>query len=126
MREEVLNWWKQAKKDLRAAKNSLRSGDYEWASFQAHQAVEKALKSLFLRKRRTLPLTHDLITIGKKLGMGKELMKSLKHLNPEYVVSRYPNAANAVPYELYDEERAKENVRHAEKVIKWIERCLNL
>lgn len=124
MREEILNWWKQAEKDLRASKNSLRSGDYEWASFQAHQAAEKALKSLFLHQKRTFPPTHDLIKIGKELKVGGDLMRSLKYLNPEYVVSRYPNAANAVPFELYDEAKARENIRHAEKVIRWIKKQL--
>ena len=124
MREEILNWWKQAEKDLKASKNSLRSGDYEWASFQAHQATEKALKSLFLYQRRTFPPTHDLTKIGKELKVSEDLMKSLKYLNPEYVVSRYPNAANAVPYELYDKNKAKENIKRAERVVKWIKRQL--
>ena len=43
MREEIDNWWKQAEKDLSAAKNSPNSGDYEWASFQSNQAAEKGL-----------------------------------------------------------------------------------
>jgi HEPN domain-containing protein len=126
MREEVLNWWKQAQKDLGASKNSLKSGDYEWASFQAHQAAEKALKSLFLQKKRRLPFTHDLIKIGKGLKVGEDLMKSLRELNPEYVISRYPNAASTIPYELYDESRARGKIAHAEKVVTWTRKRLRL
>ena len=50
MREETKNWWSQSEKDLEAANNSLKSGNYEWASFQSNQAAEKALKLFFLKK----------------------------------------------------------------------------
>lgn len=36
-------------------------------------------------------------------------------LSPEYTVARYPNAA---PYEIYDEEKAKDRIKHAEIVEK--------
>jgi len=41
------DWLRQAEKDLRHAKNSLQSGDYEWACFAAQQSAEKALKALY-------------------------------------------------------------------------------
>jgi HEPN domain-containing protein len=126
MRTEALNWWKQAQRDLRAARNSLRSGDYEWASFQAHQASEKALKALFLQRKRTLPLTYDLVRIGKELGAGENLMRLLRRLNPDYVVARYPNAASGVPYELYDEAQARERIKLAGKVLEWTKKRLRL
>ena len=44
--KESMRWFKQAEKDLKASKNSLKSGDYGWACFQAQQAAEKALKSI--------------------------------------------------------------------------------
>jgi len=34
---EALRWLKQAEKDLSSARNSLVSGDYEWACFQSQQ-----------------------------------------------------------------------------------------
>jgi HEPN domain-containing protein len=77
-------------------------------------------------KKRTLPFTHDLIKIGKGLKVGRDLMKSLRELNPEYVISRYPNAASTVPYELYDESRAKRKRAHAEKVVGWTRKRLRL
>ncbi|PXF60771.1 MAG: hypothetical protein C4B59_07955 [Candidatus Methanogaster sp.] len=39
-------WFKQAEKDLKASKNSLKLGDYEWVCFQAQQAAGKSLKSI--------------------------------------------------------------------------------
>ncbi len=124
MREEIENWWKQAEKDLSAAKNSLNSGDYEWASFQANQSAEKALKSLFLSKKKAIAPSHNLVSLGKSLELPEELINSLKELNPEYTLARYPDAANAAPFEIYTKKKAKEKITHAEKIIKWIKNHL--
>lgn len=124
MRPEVENWWKQAKKDLVAARNSLKMKDYEWACFQAQQAAEKGLKALFLVRKRVYPISHDLVKIGRELGADEDILRSLRVLSPEYTVARYPNAANAAPYEIYDEEKAKDRIKHAEIVLEWIEKLL--
>lgn len=124
MREEIENWWKQADKDLKAAKRSLNSGDYEWACFQANQSAEKALKALFLKVKKAIAPTHNLLSLGKSLNLPEELMDSLKELNPEYTVARYPNAANAAPFETYTEKKAQDKINHAEKILKWIEKQL--
>ena len=124
MREEIENWWKQAKKDLQAAKNSLKSGDYEWACFQSNQAVEKALKALFLKEKKALAPSHNLISLGRSLNLSADLIDSLKELNPEYTLARYPDAANAAPFETYTEKKAREKIAHAEKILKWTERRL--
>ncbi|MEA3325178.1 MAG: HEPN domain-containing protein [Euryarchaeota archaeon] len=44
--KESMIWFKQAEKDLKASKNSLKLGDYEWVCFQAQQAAGKSLKSI--------------------------------------------------------------------------------
>jgi len=125
MREEIENWWKQATKDLIAAKNSFNSGNYEWASFQANQVAEKALKALFLYKKKASVPTHNLLTLGKALN-AKKIEDSLRELNPDYTIARYPDAANAPPYEIYDKEKAKEKLKHAEKILEWTRKQLKL
>jgi len=124
MREEILNWWKQAEKDPKAAKNSLKSKDYEWASFQSNQAAEKALKALFLKQKKAIAPTHNIVLLGKTLKLPISLIDSLKELNPEYTLSRYPDAANAAPFENYNEKKAQEKINHAEEILKWIEKQL--
>ena len=51
MAEEEMNWFKQAERDIKSAENSLISRDYYVASFLCEQAIEKALKALYLKKR---------------------------------------------------------------------------
>ncbi|MDI6886868.1 MAG: HEPN domain-containing protein, partial [archaeon] len=60
---EALRWLKQAKKDLTSAKNSLESGDYEWACFQSQQSAEKALKSFLYSKGFRKILTHSIFEL---------------------------------------------------------------
>jgi hypothetical protein len=46
MSNRARDWFEQALKDLEAAEHLRRVGRYEWACFTAHQASEKAVKSL--------------------------------------------------------------------------------
>jgi len=45
-KKESARWLKQAIADLKAARNSQKANNFEWACFQAQQAGEKALKLL--------------------------------------------------------------------------------
>lgn len=45
MREEVKLWWEQTQRDAKAAKNLFKPDMYEYSSFMAQQAAEKALKT---------------------------------------------------------------------------------
>ncbi len=119
MREETSNWWKQAQKDLAAAKRSVISKDYEWAAFQANQAAEKSLKALFLEKKKQSVASHNLAHIGNMVKAPQEIVEALQDLNAEYTVARYPDAANAAPFEIYSEVKAQQKVKHAEAVLKW-------
>ena len=61
--KESMRWFKQAEKDLKASKNSLKLGDYEWACFQAQQAAEKALKSILYARGFRKILTHSVFVL---------------------------------------------------------------
>ncbi len=61
---------------------------------------------------------------GKKVGIPKEFESQLRKLTPDFVMSRYPDAAQTAPYELYDEEIAKEKLDIARSVIAWVRKEL--
>ena len=107
MRQEVERLFRQADRDLENARKNITIGAYEVSAFLAHQAVEKYL-------------THSLTELGDGVGVPAELRRDLADLTPDYTVSRYPNAANGVPYELYDETKARAKVANAEEVIRWL------
>lgn len=45
-------------------------------------------------------------------------------MNPEYAASRYPDAANGVPAENYDERKARLLLEAAERVHRWVTSAL--
>jgi len=63
--------------------------------------------------------------IRDDLGIDVEaIMDDLRELTIHYTISRYPNAANAVPSELYTKDRAEELVMRARRVLEWVKRNL--
>lgn len=120
MKKEIENWWKQAEADLKSAKNSLNSGDYYASVFWCQQAIEKSFKALYINKLRENPKGHSIIYFAQKLNVPKDMLSGIRELNPEYLITRYPDIAAGIPAEMYDKEI---NIRHyqtAERVLKWI------
>jgi len=121
MREEILNWWAQALKDLESASKNLKIEEYYVSAFLAQQATEKALKALYIHELNESPgPTHSLLFLGKKVHVPKKFYTGLRKISPDFVITRYPDAANGIPYELYDEEISKERLEIAGKVIEWV------
>jgi len=120
MREEVKNWWKQAEADFRKIKVLLDSKNFDGAVFYSQQAVEKALKALYLLRLKEAPKGHSIIYFAQKLKLPREMLSSIRDLNPEYLITRYPDMAAGVPAELYDKEIASKHERTARRVLGWV------
>jgi len=119
MMEEIKIWIEKAKRDLEAAKNSLNSKDYEWSSFQAQQAVEKALKALYIKKYKKLIRIHDLVLLAKKIDSPNEIIVLCSKINPSYVDTRYPDVSKD-----YTKDDAKKILKLSIEVIEWTEKNL--
>ena len=121
MRKEVLLWWEQAQKDLEVAEKNLKIEEYYVTAFFCQQAVEKALKALFILKMAKSPgQTHSLIYLGSGVGVPKELFGFLQILTPEFITTRYPDVVQEVPYKLYNNEIARSYLTNAKVLFKWI------
>lgn len=121
MRPEIARLLKQADRDLENSERNVAIGACEVAAFLAQQAVEKYLKAAWVVvKKEPSPHTHSLTELGDGLGVPADLRRHLADLTPDYTVSRYPDAANAVPYELYDEATARAKLERAGAVITWL------
>lgn len=121
MRDEVRSWLGQSQAELRAARDILSLGHYSVVAFSAHQAVEMALKAQIIHRHRRMPAkTHNLLALAADLGgVPEAVLSELRLLNPEYAVSRCPDAANGVPAENYDALKATRLVESAERVCQW-------
>lgn len=121
MREEVRRWVAQGRAQLEMARSLLSSGGFSGSAFFSHQTAEMLLKGLWIQvKRSAAPRFHDLVQLGSEFQAPEDVRAALRRLNAEYVVSRYPDAANGVPAENYDRERAAELLLLAERVDAWI------
>lgn len=128
MRREIERLLKQADRDLDNARKNFTIEAYEVAAFLAQQAVEKYLKGTWVvAKKEPAPHTHALTELGDGLGVPADLRRHLADLTSDYsdyTMSRYPDAANAVPYELYDDSTARTKVHNAEAVIAWLRQTI--
>ncbi|MCY0859734.1 MAG: HEPN domain-containing protein [Sulfolobaceae archaeon] len=128
MREEAEKWLKQSLEDLSTAEDLIKSSHYYASASFSQQSAEKALKA-FLIDRGKVVRMHDLNEIlgiiEKDLGLKvDEIREDANKLTVHYVISRYPDAANALPYAIYSKEDAEDLLRRAKRVIEWVKRNL--
>jgi len=120
MRREVEHWWLQALKDMDSARKNFDIEEYHLTAFLCQQSVEKALKAVYMHRLKESPgATHSLVFLGREVGVPQEYHNGLRRLSPDFVITRYPDAAQAVPHELYDEGIGAERIEIAEKVLEW-------
>jgi HEPN domain-containing protein len=121
MIDDAKNWWEQAKADLDAAKNNFKNGDYYVSAFLCHQAVEKGLKALHIRKYNSFPRVHDLIFLSRKLDTPEEIIDKCDKLTWMYIDTRYPDVAGPPPFKKFNKSNTMEFIELAEEVLEWIE-----
>ncbi|MBI3051799.1 HEPN domain-containing protein [Candidatus Woesearchaeota archaeon] len=112
MMEAPDEWMNRAERDLKTANANLGVGEHEAAAFFSHQAAEKALKALYIKRHNKLWKTHDLVGLISKLGHGG-IENECELLNRHYIDTRY-----VVDLE-YSREIAESALKLAGKVVKW-------
>ncbi len=122
MRKEALNYWLQAKKDFEVAKGNQSLNEPYAAIFFCHQAVEKALKAIFIIKKQESPgSTHSLLYLAKEVHFPENLKPVLIELSPAYITTRYPDATGELPYKIFDKTKAEYFIKFLEVFFKWAE-----
>ncbi|MDP3989863.1 MAG: HEPN domain-containing protein [archaeon] len=121
MRNDVEVWLKQAKRDLKSAKNSLISGDYYVTALLCQQAVEKSLKYHYLQKNKDLLRIHDLVKLAREVGAPDNIIKACAEINPVYVEVRYPEG-NELPFEKVNKKEAEYILKLTEIILQWIQK----
>ncbi len=111
-----IEWLNRAESFLRAAERSFHDGHLEVAAFEAHQAVELALKAVHIHIFGTRPYTHNLVELGRAVGFHHQ---SLQLLTLMYTYSRYPEA----PLDL-DKDTVGEFIDAARRAVEFAEQEL--
>ncbi|MEM2123566.1 MAG: HEPN domain-containing protein [Candidatus Bathyarchaeia archaeon] len=120
--EEARRWLLQAFRDHKAAKDSVEAGNYEWASFQAQQSAEKAVKAL-LYGLGIGAWGHSLVELLELLRDqgADEVTVYARELDRHYIPSRYPNSyESGYPGMYYDKETAERAVNYCGAIIDWV------
>jgi HEPN domain-containing protein len=128
VRPEAEPWWRQAEADLAAGRDVLTAGHAFAASWFAHQSVEKGLKALFIETRGVLaPRTHDLVWLGRAVTAPAVMVAHLVHLNPVFLLARYPDPVTAIaPVDVITTAVAEQDAEAAEEVMAWIRQQLGV
>jgi HEPN domain-containing protein len=120
MKKEVNDWLQMAISDLDAAKYNLDGKKYKVAAFLSQQTIEKTLKAISIEKTGKFSKVHDLVFLGKSIGLPDNMIDYCKKVTPAYIYTRYPDV---VPSHDIG-EHAKEFIDYAEEIIKWAENQL--
>ena len=120
MRKHAEYNWAQARADLATAITLRDAGVYYASVFFAQQAAEKALRAASLENLRKNPRGHNLVQIADSLHAPIEVMNASAELNSDFLNTRSPEAADAIPYQIYDRESAVRHIEAAEVIIKWV------
>ena len=120
MREEISNWLRQSEEDLDKAIILFENKKFDGTAFNCHQYAEKSLKALHMLKFNQGEKGHSIIYLANKLKVPQEMLSGIRDLNPEYLVSRYPDIAEGVPADIYDEKIAKRHFKVAKGVLEWV------
>ncbi|MBU3923791.1 MAG: HEPN domain-containing protein [Nanoarchaeota archaeon] len=119
-KEEFKKWFLQSEADLDSARYNFDGEKYYVAVFLCEQSVEKALKALWLKDGNDLIKTHDLMRLGKKVGLPGDIEKRLEKLSESYINSRYCVDEGLIPAESFEKDEAEKFIKLTSEVLEWI------
>ena len=126
MPNRAADWLNQALRDLEQARDSKEAGRHEWACFAAHQAAEKAVKALHLRRGQEA-WGHVVVRLLRELPVDVRsedaLIERARVLDTFYIPARYPNShSEGAPFEHYGPLQSEEAIGYAGEIVEFVRR----
>jgi len=123
MADRSADWMAQAVRDLEKAEGDMEREYFEWACFTAHQAAEKAMKSLYLALAGEA-WGHTISALMKKLPAHHQpnpsLIEDAIQLDRFYIPTRYPNGFDSgSPKDYFTKRDAQNGVDAARRIIEF-------
>jgi HEPN domain-containing protein len=117
-----VEWWtKQAAHDLDVARANRQNGFHDSCALMCQQSAEKYLKALYIMVHSaTQPKTHECEKLAAMLNAPAAVIAAANVLEEDYMESRYPDAAQGVPFELFEESDSQEHIKAAEEIQLWV------
>lgn len=121
--EEARRWLAQARRDLKASRDSRACGNHEWACFQAQQAAGKAVKALLHGLGRGA-WGHSVLELLQALSdryRVSHVLSCARELDRHYIPARYPNVyESGYPSQYYDEVASERAIECCEVIMGWV------
>lgn len=127
--ERSHDWIAQARRDLEHARNDAGSGFFEWASFSAQQAAEKAAKAVIQRMGGEAwghSVADLLEVVASRFALSEDLRQAALELDKAYIAARYPDAhPSGAPGTRYTRREADRLVEYATQIVRFCEGLLS-
>lgn len=121
--EEWNRYRRQAEHTLSSARGDREAGDYDWASFKAHQAAELAVKG-YVRATTRYVTGHSIVKLFSCLEKEppEAILDCAKALDKVYIPARYPDAYDAgAPMDYYTAADADAAIACAHRILEWLD-----
>jgi len=119
-------WVAEAEEGLNVAGHLFEKGDYSYALFFGHLAIEKLLKGLYVeRKHKHPPRIHNLLRLARLAGI--ELDEAQKDglvvISSFNIEARYPDLKRSFR-DRCNEEFAQEQMKNVKEMFEWLNRMI--
>jgi HEPN domain-containing protein len=115
-------WLMEAEESLRVAEHLFEKGDYSYALFFGHLAVEKILKALYVIRVKThAPPIHNLVRLARGAGLvlDDRHTRALVTITGFNIEARYPDVKRAFR-EKCTHEYTEQQVAMIKESFEWI------
>lgn len=125
MSEKTIQYWIDiAEYDLQVAKTLFDKGHYLYVGFMCHQAIEKMLKSMYVKHTSTMPpYIHKLDKLVERAGLKESMPEEhndfIDELTPLNIQARYPAYREAI-YNLINKEKAAHIIDKTQELLQWL------
>lgn len=121
MQNESKHWLKLAEDDLEKAVILFNAEKFDGTIFFGQQTVEKALKALWIREKKTeVPRYHDLLFFFKRLELPSRFKTACEDLTGGYITTRYPTSLQIS----FTKEETKFLLEKSEEILLWVKKKL--
>ena len=127
IKKQIEYWEKSAEHDLDTANSLIQEKKYDWALFLAHLVLEKMLKAIFVKKKKSFPpKTHNLILLMKELEfeVSEDEYDFFEEVNTFNISTRYPDEQLKF-YELCTKKFTLEKFEQIKLKYQWLKEKLN-
>jgi HEPN domain-containing protein len=126
--EEVSQYWTDEAEDaLTVLDHLFEKGDYSYALFFGHLAIEKMLKGLYVTvKREHAPPIHNLARLARlaDIKMSKNRKEQLVLITSFNIEARYPDLKRSFRKKC-TKEYAAEQIQAIKDAMKWLQETLS-